>query len=212
MEARSPGDALRVDALASFSHEVRTPLTAIRMVLDLGASDRSGGKMLDAELVGLLESSLAEMTQLLDQLQDFSRAERGRLQLVPTPSMLSEILADAGRTAGEALQLAVLAPRDIVGHWDASRLAQALADLAVGVDRMGAADGRVRGNTALTAETLVIVLESGTADGSEISRGAPLPVFAYFSAGALIMAMGGTIATDQQSGYCRLEITLPIGP
>jgi len=211
MEAHGLDDAFRVDALASFSHEVRTPLTAIRMVLDLGAPVGTGGKLLDGELVGLLESSVAEMTELLDQLQDFSRAERGRLQLVPAPSPLSDVLADACRAAGEALQLVVTAPGDIVGHWDAGRLARAIADLAIGVDRMGAADCRVRGHIESMDEILAIVLESGTPHGSTASLGASLPVFAYFAAGGVIAAMGGAVATDQQPEYCRVVISLPTG-
>ena len=70
-------DDFRVDALASFSHEVRTPVTAIRMVLDLAAPAAEGAKVLDAELLGLLDTSLGELTALLDALQDLGGVEGG---------------------------------------------------------------------------------------------------------------------------------------
>jgi len=211
MDAARIDEAFRVDALASFSHEVRTPVTAVRMVLDLATRTDEGGKTLDAELVGLLETSLAELSQLLEDLQDFSRAERGRVAFDAAPARLADVVLEANRAAGERLRITLDAPPGLSGTWDAERLSSALAHLAAGVDRMGDVGGVVRGTAVAGPGSVTLVLESGAPGGPELPPGPPVAAFSYFAAGAVIAAMGGSFATERGQSYCRLSLRLPRG-
>ncbi len=64
----------RREALGAFSHDIRTPLTSIRMILDLAERDEaSGAIVLDGELTTMLSGSLRELESLADGLHDVSR-------------------------------------------------------------------------------------------------------------------------------------------
>ena len=73
-------ELFRREAMGAFAHEVRTPLTSIRMVMELARRQSSEGQlMLDAELAEMLSSAVDDLLGLADDLQEGSRLERGKL-------------------------------------------------------------------------------------------------------------------------------------
>jgi PAS domain S-box-containing protein len=76
--------------LANISHEIRTPMNGVLGVLQLIKRDR-----LDAEDIGLLNEGLASgrmLTELLDDLLDFSKIETGQFELHPEPVDPAQVL------------------------------------------------------------------------------------------------------------------------
>jgi len=69
--ASAPDEELyRREAMGAFAHEVRTPLTSIRMVLELARREGTNGELvLDGELAGMLDASVDDLQQLADDLQ-----------------------------------------------------------------------------------------------------------------------------------------------
>ena len=55
----------RREAMGAFAHEVRTPLTSIRMVMELGRRQAPAGQLaLDGELSAMLTSSVDDLQRL----------------------------------------------------------------------------------------------------------------------------------------------------
>ena len=76
--------------LANISHEIRTPMNGVLGVLQLIKRDH-----LDAEDVKLLDEGLASgrmLTELLDDLLDFSTIETGQFELHPEPLDPAQVL------------------------------------------------------------------------------------------------------------------------
>ncbi len=76
--------------LANISHEIRTPMNGVLGVLQLIKRER-----LDAEDIGLLNEGLASgrmLTELLDDLLDFSKIETGQFELHPEPVDPAQVL------------------------------------------------------------------------------------------------------------------------
>ena len=76
--------------LANISHEIRTPMNGVLGVLQLIKRDR-----LDAEDAKLLDEGLASgrmLTELLDDLLDFSKIETGDFELHPEPVDPAQVL------------------------------------------------------------------------------------------------------------------------
>ena len=151
---------------ADVSHEVRTPLTAIRSVGEVGLREHRD----DAAYRGIIGSMLEEvdrLTSLVDRLLTLSRAETGESRL-----QVEEIdLRALGENA--AAHLAVLAEEkgqtivvEGVGtpHAYADRLVlrQALINLVDNAIKYSPAGGRIRIRVAETAdEAMVEVIDSG---------------------------------------------------
>jgi signal transduction histidine kinase len=96
-------DGMKTDFLSSVSHELRSPLTGIRMVLHLLMEDR--GKHLDERQRLMVASANEESERLLttlNKLLDLSRAESGAPHLCRLPLNLFEAVHRAARVAGDA--------------------------------------------------------------------------------------------------------------
>ncbi len=200
-------------ALGTFSHELRTPLAALRMILDLGApvANADGGKSFDAELVQLLEAAARELGDLVDDLQDFSRAERRQMVFTPTLQPLAalfEAVPDDGRNA---VTVTLEGDTGLTGNWDPVRARRALMALAAGVDRMGDHSGLVRATASYTAGTVHLVLSSENPTSEPEASEPTAPIFAYFAGAAVVIAMGVALSLERRAGHCRLSVILPPG-
>ena len=57
------------DTLRELSHEVRSPVTALQMLLDLAVEGADGSLSLDPELAGMLRSAIGELVAFADRVQ-----------------------------------------------------------------------------------------------------------------------------------------------
>jgi signal transduction histidine kinase/CheY-like chemotaxis protein len=148
---RNAQDAIRIrdEFLAVASHELRTPITAIRLqvrgVRRVVAGD-TGNPGLGAALnerLSRVERSMARLSQLVDSLLDVSRIATGKLKLHPEPIDLGKLARqvmeyvepDAER-AGVELSLVELSPAE--GSWDLLRIEQVLMNLLWNALKFGA--------------------------------------------------------------------------
>jgi signal transduction histidine kinase len=89
--------------LSTISHELQTPLTAIRGFSDLLlAGDASGGEQA-REYAGRIVRNARLLAKLINELLDFSRLDRGETSLSPEPLSLSELAPRAVETLGPVL-------------------------------------------------------------------------------------------------------------
>lgn len=94
-------DDMKTNLLSTVSHEIKTPLTGIRMVLHLLLEERSGD-LTDVQrtMISSANTDCERLLVTLNGLLDLSRAESGTTHLDRVPTSLSEAFARAGRLFG----------------------------------------------------------------------------------------------------------------
>lgn len=201
-------ESLRREGVGAFVHELRTPITSLRMVIELGRRSSEGPNIvLDDELVRMMESSLANLQELAESLQEGSWLERGKLQLAGGPAHLAAVVDNASARLGEHVSIECTPP-DIEGPWDGDRLAIAMAGFANAANRCGTGQGRVRLACEDTAGGCVLRFEDGEPGGAARPVNADLG-YAFFRGELLISAMGGQVDVERADGYASIRVTLP---
>lgn len=200
----------RREALGAFAHEIRTPLTSIKMVMELARRQSSGGQfVLDGELVDMLRTSVEDLQQLADDLQETSRLERGRLALATGPcELVAAIEAARDQLGGQpALEAEVAGP--IEGPWDTPRLIHALAGFAMSANRIGDGSGTVRLRVMRDDEAVTLRFVSGSPrDGNRpVAADAG---FSFFRARQLVLAMGGSVHSARAERFATFTVALPL--
>lgn len=115
---------MRSHFVASVSHELKTPLTAIRMFAETLAMGRAGDERTRSEYLQTVVNESERLSRLVDNVLDFSRIERGkkiyRMQRVS--------LADIVRAAARAMQYSLTQHGFILNISIEERLPAVLAD------------------------------------------------------------------------------------
>ena len=208
--ALDEAEIYRREAMGAFAHEARTPLTSIRMVLELARRLGSGGDaVLDAELAAMLTASVDDLQRLVDELQEMSRLERGKLALSPGPCDLRAAVDAARELVSPAVSIDGAAPATVEGPWDSARLVHAIAGFARAVNRIGDGGGAVALDCSVLPGGIEIVLSSGQPHGPprEIAADAG---FGFFRARQLVIAMGGSVDCARADRYARVRVGLPL--
>lgn len=198
----------RTTMLAGVSHDLRTPLTRLRLALAMQPS-------VSPEDMQDMESDIADMERLIGIYLDFARGE-GSEQAVPTdlPALLEDICAAAKR-AGASVSLATPEELTVTLRPDAMRRAltnlidnarRHASQIWISAMRNGASaqifiDDNGPGIPEQKRETLLKPFESdhpgGTGLGLSIARD-------------IIIAHGGTISLlDRPGGGLRVSVELP---
>lgn len=121
--------------LATVSHEICTPLNGI-----LGMTDLLSSMPLEAEAqsyLAAIRTSGVALTNLIDEILDFSRIEAGRLDLESAPFEIAPLVEGviellAPRAQGKGIEIAAAIAADVPARvtGDAARLRQILINLA----------------------------------------------------------------------------------
>jgi signal transduction histidine kinase len=88
---------MRSQFVSSVSHELKTPLTAIRMFAETLRLGRSKSQKVQEEYLDTIVSESQRLTRLLNNVLDFSKIEEGKRIYRPEPASLSEIVQTAAR-------------------------------------------------------------------------------------------------------------------
>jgi signal transduction histidine kinase len=225
-------DQVKTNLVATVSHELKTPLTSIRLVVHL-LLEEAVGPLTPKQTELLLDAreSTERLLAMINNLLNLARLEEGRehLQIAPEPpAALLQAAADAvrPRAADKGITVTVEAPPDLPPvPVDAGRLGHALANLLDNAltytDRGGritlsaaAADGRATLTVADTGrgippEYLPHVFERffrvpGQSQGSGTGLGLAL-------VREIVTAHGGTVSCDSRPGEGTVfRITLPV--
>ncbi|MFL5358602.1 GAF domain-containing protein [Archangium sp.] len=146
---REARDAIRLreEFLSIASHELRTPITALRLQVQglLGALARGPECISPQRLRRGLEGvdrQVKRQMQLVNDLLDVSRMEAGRLVPRPEPLELSALVRevvehfeqDLARTGS---RLTLHAPAPVCGSWDRPRLEQVVVNLVANAVKYG---------------------------------------------------------------------------
>ena len=89
---------MRSHFVASVSHELKTPLTAIRMFAETLAMGRTEGEHATSEYLQTIVSESERLSRLVDNVLDFSRIEQGRKIYRLQSTCLTDVVRSAART------------------------------------------------------------------------------------------------------------------
>jgi signal transduction histidine kinase len=158
---------VRRQLLADVSHELNTPLTAIRGYLDtLQMRELSLTEEDRDRYLAIVSDEAARLERLIADLLDLSRLDAGGMVMRLSPVSLSALLMrvldrfePAATTAGITLEVSSV-DAQVLG--DAGRLEQALSNLVSNAIRFSDPGGRVRVEARLVEETVgVSVRDTG---------------------------------------------------
>jgi len=125
----------KTDFVSNVSHELKTPLTSIRMFSELLAEGRATEKEKQRSYLNIIASETARLTRLIDNVLDFSRMERGEKKYNFKPCDLVEVARNAVQTFRPHLEAngfkfdAVLPDAPIPVQGDCDALSQIIVNL-----------------------------------------------------------------------------------
>ena len=225
-------DRLKEDFLHMASHEFRTPMTALRLQVELLRRNlRSPAPALDRveHQLSIVDTQIDRMQALLGTLLDVSRLNAGKFTLDLADVDLADLAREAAdRAAGEAqgreTPITVRA-EPVIGHWDRMRLDQVVTNLLANALKYGSrrpveVEVEARGREAIlrvrdhgigiAPESLALIFERfERAANAGAVQGMGLGLWI---ARKMVEAHGGTIAVESTLGSgSTFTVTLPRG-
>lgn len=94
-EELSQSEKMKNDFISSVSHELRTPLTAIKGWAETLSNDESADRQLTQKGMHVIISETERLSQMVEELLDFSRIQSGRFKLNMTNLDIIAELSDA---------------------------------------------------------------------------------------------------------------------
>jgi two-component system phosphate regulon sensor histidine kinase PhoR len=154
-------EELRREFIADFSHEVRTPLAALKSAVE--TFDLNRGLLTedqDGQLRRIMSRQLARLERLAQDLSELSHIEAGDLSLERTDIDLRRLLEDLCedfRDAASAKKLRfALTGEGAHVHGDAMRLQQAFANLLDNAIKYGGEDATIDIDVSTTSDSGIV--------------------------------------------------------
>jgi signal transduction histidine kinase len=125
----------KTDFVSNVSHELKTPLTSIRMFSELLADGRVADPAKQRSYLDIITAEAARLTRLINNVLDFSRLERGEKKYNFQPCDLVEVVRGAAQAfrphleAGEFKFDCVLPHSTMLVRGDADALSQIIVNL-----------------------------------------------------------------------------------
>ncbi|HTA95849.1 MAG TPA: HAMP domain-containing sensor histidine kinase [Verrucomicrobiae bacterium] len=169
----------KTDFVSNVSHELKTPLTSIRMFSELLAEDRVDDSAKKKTYLNIITAEAARLTRLINNVLDFSRMESGEKKYNFQPCDLTDIVRSTVETFRPHLEAngfkfdCELSDASIFIHGDADALSQIIVNLLSNAEKYS--DGKKEIMLQIThkqsplphAEIKVLDRGSGVPRGSE---------------------------------------------
>jgi signal transduction histidine kinase len=140
----------KTEFISLVSHELKTPMTAIRGYTDLLAQGAVGAvNEAQASFLGTIRANVNRMSTLVSDLADVSRIESNRLRLEYSAIPVAEAVQEVARTTQAQIEaksqtLALDLPADLPAVWaDPNRVIQILNNLISNANKYSPAEARV---------------------------------------------------------------------
>ncbi|MGA2246331.1 MAG: HAMP domain-containing sensor histidine kinase [Verrucomicrobiota bacterium] len=134
----------KTDFVSNVSHELKTPLTSIRMFSELLAEGRVADPAKHRSYLHIITAETARLTRLINNVLDFSRMERGEKKYSFQACDLTEIVRAAADTFRPHLESAgfllacELPPKGISIRADADAVSQVIVNLLSNAEKYSA--------------------------------------------------------------------------
>lgn len=229
-------DALNSEFVSAVSHELRSPLAAMKVYADMLAEGDAGPLAEEqARLVGNLRSSIDRLARIVDDLSEVTQLEAGRFELEHERFDIVEaarsVVASMGSLFHERGMSAAVSATDepIEVYGDRERTVQVLTNLLTNAHKYGAEATSAEVSISIDGKrALISVSDKGRGIGAEdreqvfekffrarAARSERIPgsgLGLSISRG-LVEAQGGKIWVDSEEGVgSTFYFTLPLGP
>ena len=136
---------LRDQFLSTASHELRTPITSLKLIIESLVHGTGSRPLAPAAYAGRLQRilhSTNRLEHLVNELLDVARIEQGQATLAPAEMDLGALVRDVVQhfeldLVRAGCILSVNCPGPVVGSWDASRLEQVVTNLLANAIKFG---------------------------------------------------------------------------
>lgn len=160
-ELREAGQ--RVSFVGQVSHELKTPLTNIRMYAELLENELDEEDTEARKDLNVIVSESRRLSRLIGNILTFSRKDRGGLKLRLTPGILDEAVRDTVEhfrplleSKGVATSLDLNAPGEVL--FDRDGVEQVLGNLLSNVEKYAASGGKLTVATRRDSERSIITV------------------------------------------------------
>jgi signal transduction histidine kinase len=155
--------AQKVTFVNQVSHELKTPLTNIRLYAELLATDADDSDPRTASHLQVIVSESRRLSRLIGNVLNLARKQRRKLVLHPAPGVVDEQVAgvlenfrESLRGKGVRVEVFADAPREV--EFDADALEQILTNLFSNVEKYAAAGGYMYVATCQANETTTVTV------------------------------------------------------
>ncbi|HEY9172227.1 MAG TPA: HAMP domain-containing sensor histidine kinase [Verrucomicrobiae bacterium] len=176
----------KTDFVSNVSHELKTPLTSIRMFAELLAEGRVADGEKQRSYLHIITAEAARLTRLINNVLDFARLERGEKKYQFQPCDLAEVVRDTAETLRPHLEQSGFTfesdlptePCPITGDRDA--LAQVLVNLLSNAEKYAGDQKEIRVELRRRTDPLPFVEVNVLDRGLGVPRGCEAKIFEQF--------------------------------
>jgi diguanylate cyclase (GGDEF)-like protein len=221
--------------MAMVAHELRNPLTPLRIAADLLINRKSTGEIPIGQLQGMIDDQVTYMTRLIDDLLDGSRLSTGSLRIERSPLDLGNLLNQVAASCRPGMEFRQqhfsmrIGTEPIRMHGDPVRLMQVFSNLLDNACKYTPEKGEIALEAVLQNACAVITVRD---NGIGISAEALPTIFDLFVQDAralphsngglgiglavvrdLVQAHGGSVVAHSAGRGCGSEfiVRLPLG-
>ncbi|MBA2540336.1 MAG: HAMP domain-containing histidine kinase [Deltaproteobacteria bacterium] len=155
-------DRRKDEFLATLSHELRNPLTPLKVALDIARMTDDPAQR--AKTQAVMERQVAQITNLVDELLDMSRITQGKVELTRVPLDPATVVAAAVEATRSLFtesrhQVKLDVPRGLATiSGDVARLTQVVSNLLTNAVKYTPAGGHIDVAMSVDADRRVVIL------------------------------------------------------
>ena len=165
----------KTDFVSNVSHELKTPLTSIRMFSELLADGRVADESRQRHFLRVINAEAARLTRLINNVLDFARIDRGEKKYNMSECDLSVVVREVVDSYRPHLESngfrvdAKLAPGPVMVHADCDALSQVLVNLLSNAEKYSPERKEITVELEADDRAVVRVLDRGVGvpSGSE---------------------------------------------
>jgi signal transduction histidine kinase len=176
----------KTDFVSNVSHELKTPLTSIRMFSELLAEGRVADPAKQRSYLGIITAETARLTRLINNVLDFARIERGEKKYHFQPCDLVSVAREAGESYRPHLEAngfrfeCELPPSPVWVNGDRDALAQVIVNLLSNAEKYSAERKEVGLRVEAQGRPLPYVEAKVLDRGLGVPRGSEEKIFEKF--------------------------------
>jgi signal transduction histidine kinase len=173
--ARRDLERQRDEFFASVSHDLRTPVAAIKAAIGVVLANMPGGMPAPLQrLLGNVDLAADELTSLIEDLLEMARLQSGRVELWRSSVDVRDVIARAARALEPLIQarsqhlVCSMPAEPIIASVDVERLGRVLRNLLGNAQKYGSESGTILVSLARTeTEVCISVADDGPGIPSE---------------------------------------------
>ncbi|MFL6244490.1 MAG: sensor histidine kinase [Thermoanaerobaculia bacterium] len=150
---------MRADFVAGVSHELRTPLTQIRMFVETLRLDRIRSEEERQRSLAIIDQEARRLSQLVENVLQFSRGERGVLRIVPRLADVGAIVSDAVESFRSRANIETSIEPDTMATVDEDAIRQIVLNLLDNAVKYGPETQTIRVEVARVDDVIRIAVD-----------------------------------------------------